>query len=76
MTALSLLTYSSRRDTVAVALNLVPFAGIAFLDRIGQLEDRFFASVSVAAVLLLSTDILRTGLRRSTGALTPSGAPA
>ena len=39
-------------STVALALNLVPFAGIAFLwfigvlrDRLGQLEDRFFATV-------------------------------
>ena len=38
--------------TVALALNLVPFAGIAFLwfigvlrDRLGELEDRFFATV-------------------------------
>ena len=37
-------------NTVALAINLIPFAGIAFLwfigvlrDRLGQLEDRFFA---------------------------------
>jgi hypothetical protein len=53
------LTYSQRRGTIAVALNLVPFAGIAFLwfigvvrDRIGQLEDRFFASVFLGSGLL------------------------
>jgi hypothetical protein len=53
------LTYSTRRGTIAVALNLVPFAGIAFLwfigvvrDRIGQLEDRFFASVFLGSGLL------------------------
>ena len=41
--------------TVALALNLVPFAGIAFLwfigvlrDRLGQREDRFFATVFLA----------------------------
>ena len=39
-------------NTVALALNLMPFAGIAFLwfigvlrDRLGQLEDQFFATV-------------------------------
>ena len=39
---------STRLDTVALALNMVPFAGIAFLwfigvlrDRLGELEDRF-----------------------------------
>ena len=39
-------------DVVTLAINLVPFAGIAFLwfigalrDRLGQLEDRFFATV-------------------------------
>jgi hypothetical protein len=55
----SWLTQSSRRGTIAVALNLVPFAGIAFLwfigvvrDRIGQREDRFFASVFLGSGLL------------------------
>ncbi|HUL25243.1 MAG TPA: hypothetical protein VLW44_05675 [Streptosporangiaceae bacterium] len=53
------LTDSSRRATIALALNLVPFAGIAFLwfigvvrDRIGQREDRFFASVFLGSGLL------------------------
>jgi len=53
------LTQSSRRGTLALALNLVPFAGIAFLwfigvvrDRIGQREDRFFASVFLGSGLL------------------------
>jgi hypothetical protein len=48
-----------RRTAIAVALNVVPFAGIAFLwfigvvrDRIGQLEDRFFASVFLGSGLL------------------------
>ena len=46
------LTDSGGRAEVAIALNLVPFAGIAFLwfigvlrDRIGEREDRFFATV-------------------------------
>jgi hypothetical protein len=45
--------------TVAWALNLVPFAGIAFLwfigvlrDRLGELEDRFFATVFFGSGLL------------------------
>ncbi len=45
--------------TIAVALNLVPFAGVAFLwfigvlrDRLGQLEDRFFATVFFGSGLL------------------------
>ncbi len=49
----------ARRATIAIALNLVPFAGIAFLwfigvvrDRIGQREDRFFASVFLGSGLL------------------------
>ena len=53
------LTDSHRRATVAVALNLVPFAGIAFLwfigvlrDRIGEREDRFFATVFLGSGLL------------------------
>lgn len=47
------------RNTVLVALNLVPFAGIAFLwfigvvrDRMGQHEDRFFASVFLGSGIL------------------------
>lgn len=44
---------------VTVALNLIPFAGIAFLwfigvlrDRLGLLEDRFFATVFFGSALL------------------------
>ena len=46
-------------DTVSLALNLVPFSGIAFLwfigvirDRLGTLEDRFFATVFLGSGLL------------------------
>jgi len=46
-------------DTVVVALNLVPFAGVAFLwfigvlrDRLGEQEDRFFATVFFGSSLL------------------------
>jgi hypothetical protein len=48
-----------RASTVALALSLVPIAGIAFLwfigvirDRIGQLEDKFFSSVFFGSGLL------------------------
>jgi hypothetical protein len=53
------LTDSARRTAVAVALNLIPFAGIAFLwfigvirDRVGRHEDRFFATVFLGSGLL------------------------
>ncbi|WP_249129632.1 hypothetical protein [Bradyrhizobium sp. AUGA SZCCT0283] len=50
---------ASDTRTIAVALNLVPFAGVAFLwfigvlrDRLGHLEDRFFATVFFGSALL------------------------
>jgi hypothetical protein len=53
------LTDPHRRAAVAIALNLVPFAGIAFLwfigvirDRVGEREDRFFATVFLGSGLL------------------------
>jgi hypothetical protein len=53
------LTQPGKRAAVAVALNLVPFAGIAFLwfigvvrDRVGEREDRFFATVFLGSGLL------------------------
>jgi 4-hydroxybenzoate polyprenyltransferase len=49
----------TRANSVAAALNLVPFAGIAFLwfigvlrDRLGEREDRFFATVFLGSGLL------------------------
>jgi hypothetical protein len=46
-------------DAVVVALNLIPFAGVAFLwfigvlrDRLGEQEDRFFATVFLGSALL------------------------
>lgn len=51
------LATSSR--TVGLAINLVPFAGVAFLwfigvvrDRLGAAEDRFFATVFLGSALL------------------------
>ena len=53
------LTDSRRRAAVVVAVNLIPFAGIAFLwfvgvlrARIGEREDRFFATVFLGSGLL------------------------
>ncbi len=52
-------TDDAKRNSVVVALNLVPFAGIAFLwfigvvrDRIGDAEDRFFATIFLGSGLL------------------------
>jgi hypothetical protein len=49
----------ARRNAVRFALNLIPFAGIAFLwfvgvlrDRLGAFEDRFFATVFLGSGLL------------------------
>ena len=60
------LTDSGHRAEVAIALNLVPFAGIAFLwfvgvvrDRVGAREDRFFVSHSVGCPLHDSENFAR-----------------
>jgi hypothetical protein len=56
------------RGGVVLALNLLPFAGIAFLwfmgvvrDRIGQAEDRFFATVFLGSGLLFIAMLFATG---------------
>jgi hypothetical protein len=53
------LTDANRRNAVRFAIQLVPFAGIAFLwfigvirNRLGTLEDQFFASVFLGSGLL------------------------
>jgi len=58
-------TSSSR---VAIALNLVPFAGLAFLwfigvlrDRLGNREDRFFATVFLGSGLLFLAMLFAAG---------------
>lgn len=77
---------------VTLALNLVPFAGIAFLwfiavvrDRLGKMEDRFFATVLLGSGLLyiamfFASAAIAGGLLRvltaSTEALVASGAYA
>jgi hypothetical protein len=50
---------SSEPGRAAIAVNLIPFAGVAFLwfigvvrDRLGALEDRFFATVFLGSALL------------------------
>ena len=58
----------SKRDAVVLALNLLPFAGLAFLwfigvvrDRIGEGEDRFFATVFLGSGLLFIAMLFATG---------------
>ena len=53
------LTDSSRRNSVAFALNITPFAGISFLwfmgalrDRLGDKEDKFFATLFLGSGFL------------------------
>src|SRR6201987_5526088 len=53
------LTDSARRRVLSIALNLIPFAGIAFLwfigvirDRVGRREDRFFATIFMGSGIL------------------------
>src|SRR4029077_15932985 len=55
------------RNWVRVALNLIPFTGIAFLwfmavlrDRVGLLEDRFFATVFLGSGLLFVAMLFAT----------------
>jgi hypothetical protein len=79
------LTDAHRRSAVALALNLIPFAGIAFLwfvgvvrDRIGEREDRFFATVFLGSGLLFVA-MLFTGAAVAGGLIAsqaPSGPPA
>jgi hypothetical protein len=54
------ITNASSRGSVAFAMNLIPFTGIAFLwfigvirNRLGEREDRFFATVFLGSGLLL-----------------------
>jgi len=71
-------TDPGKRAWLGLALNLVPFAGIAFLwfigvirDRIGQHEDRFFATVLLGSgllfvAMLFATSAVAGGLRLET----------
>ena len=58
----------SNRRAVLFALNLLPFAGIAFLwfigvvrDRMGEREDRFFATVFLGSGLLFVAMLFAAG---------------
>ena len=73
-----------RRAAVAVALNLIPFAGIAFLwfigvlrDRIGEREDRLFATVFLGSGLLFVAMLfVAAAVAGATIAATSSAQPA
>ena len=65
-----------------VAVTLMPFAGIAFLwfvgvvrDRLGELEDRFFASVMFGSALLFLA-MLFVAMALAGGLLAAAGAPS
>ncbi len=77
------LTDGHQRDAVILALNLLPFAGIAFLwfigvvrDRIGQAEDRLFATVFLGSGLLFIAMLFATGAIAGGLVLTVSDRPA
>jgi hypothetical protein len=67
------------RDAIKLALDLIPFAGIAFLwfigvlrNRLGELEDRFFATVFFGSGLLFVASLFATAA--VTGALIDAAA--
>lgn len=64
----SWVTEDTKRAAVSVSLHLLPFAGIAFLwfigvlrDRIGEYEDRFFATVLLGSGLLFVAMFFASG---------------
>ena len=72
-----------KRDAVLLALNLLPFAGIAFLwfigvvrDRIGAGEDRFFATVFLGSGLLFIAMLFAAGAIAGGIVLTADDRPA
>jgi hypothetical protein len=76
------LTDSSHRTALAIGLNLVPFAGIAFLwfmgvvrDRIGEREDRFFSTVFLGSGLLFVA-MLFVGAAVAGGLVASASSPA
>jgi hypothetical protein len=72
------------RNTINLALNLMPFAGIAFLwfigvvrDRLGEYEDRFFATVFLGSgllflAMLFSSAAVAGGMISILGAISPA----
>lgn len=76
------LSEGGKRDAVILGLNLLPFAGIAFLwfigvvhDRIGDSEDRFFATVFLGSGLLFIAMLFATGAIAGGLVLTASERP-
>ena len=70
----------NRRRAVVIALNLLPFAGIAFLwfigvirDRIGENEDRFFATVFLGSGLLFVAMLFASGAVAAGLLVSPDG---
>jgi len=60
--------FAEHAKAISLALNLLPFAGIAFLwfiavlrDRLGELEDRFFATVFLGSGLLFVAMVFTSG---------------
>ena len=82
------LSDESTRNRVRFALNLAPFTGLAFLwfmavlrNRIGLLEDRFFATVFLGSGLLFTAMLFTTvavsrGLLETFGSRDPGGSEA
>src|SRR5205085_1839542 len=76
------LTESRKRDAVMLALNLLPFAGLAFLwfigvvrDRVGSGEDRLFATVFLGSGLLFVAMLFCAGAIAGGLVLTASEIP-
>lgn len=71
---------ATSRGAIALALNLVPFAGIAFLwfigvvrDRLGEREDRFFSTVFLGSgILFLAMTFVSAALAGGTLIVTAS----
>jgi len=77
------ITDSGKRGAVILALNLLPFAGIAFLwfigvvrARIGEREDRFFATVFLGSGLLFIAMLFATGAVAGGLVLSAADSPA
>ena len=77
------LTDGRKRNALVLALNLLPFAGIAFLwfigvvrDRIGAGEDRFFATVFLGSGLLFIAMLFAAGAVAGGIVLTADDFPA
>jgi hypothetical protein len=72
----------SNTRAIAVALNLVPFAGVAFLwsvgvlrDRLDRQEDRFFATVFLGSALLFLSMLFVAAAVTGAVMMVASGAP-